>query len=81
MTYKLILSLSFAALLPMAALATEDDQCASTCEELALCASDAEQAIYDGVFSGSGCSDYEECGRIVLQCQADAGECANTCEY
>ena len=58
----------------------EDQHCVAQCtQQEEDCASGALQAIYDGVFYGSGCSDYEECNTVVQDCRAEAQTCQASC--
>jgi len=80
MTRRLLPVVIALLLLPSVAAAAESEACASTCEDYRFCAGGALQAIYDGVFSGSGCSDYESCDQVVQLCRAAAGTCEPQCE-
>lgn len=69
-----------AALWAPPAMAAETD-CTTPCEQYEYCAGRALQAIYDGVFSDSGCSDYTTCGQVVEECRREVGSCEQSCTH
>lgn len=76
---RLYLAAALTLLAPLPALA-EDQHCVAQCtQQEEDCASRALQAIYDGVFYGSGCSDYDECDNVVQACRAEAQTCQASC--
>jgi hypothetical protein len=80
MTLKLLLPALFISFLPLAAMAATVEECRQQClstEE--SCSADAEQAIYDGSFSGHECSGYAECANVINQCRADTQTCEAAC--
>ncbi|WP_417586869.1 hypothetical protein [Pararhodobacter oceanensis] len=80
LSYILAAALGATLLIPPAAMA-EETNCTTICEEYEFCAGHALQAIYDGVFSGSGCADYNGCGQVVEDCRREAGTCEPSCSH
>ncbi len=57
-----------------------DAQCIANCEtQEQECSADAEQAIYDGAFSGHGCTGYSDCNVQVQNCRATLSQCKANC--
>lgn len=80
MKLHLSICLMLTGLLPVSAHAT-DAHCVAVCEEQeGFCADRALQAIYDGEFRGSGCTDHEDCNQIVLMCPEKRTTCEADCE-